>query len=150
MQEKMERIKLSEEILHRLKEMIKSDQYGYGDKLPVEKRLAEIFGVSRTTVREAMAVLEAEGWVTTRRGGGSYVKRVRGQDPIEPLNVMMGSNNKALLELMAKENQTVSQLRHAIPRYAMVKEKTRVRPEQIPEALRQLRRTYAKIGRAHV
>ena len=100
MQEKMERVKLSEEILHRLKEMIKSDQYGYGDKLPVEKRLAEIFGVSRTTVREAMAVLEAEGWVTTRRGGGSYVKRVRGQDPIEPLNVMMGSNNKALLELM--------------------------------------------------
>jgi phosphomannomutase len=47
------------------------------------------------------------------------------------------------LELMVKENQTVSQLRNAIPRYAMVKEKIRIRPEQIPDVLRLLRRTYA-------
>jgi GntR family transcriptional regulator, transcriptional repressor for pyruvate dehydrogenase complex len=100
MLEKIERVKLSEEILSRLKEMIKAGKFGYGDKLPVEKRLAEIFGVSRTTVREAMAVLEAEGWVTTKRGGGSYVKRVQGQDPIEPLNIMMGNSSKGLLELM--------------------------------------------------
>jgi GntR family transcriptional repressor for pyruvate dehydrogenase complex len=100
MLEKIERVKLSEEILHRLKEMIKCGKFGYGDKLPVEMRLAEIFGVSRTTVREALAVLEAEGWVTTRRGGGSYVKRLRGQDPIEPLTAMLGGSDTAILELM--------------------------------------------------
>lgn len=100
MLEKIEKLKLSEEILHRLKEMIKSGKFGYGDKLPVEKRLAEIFGVSRTTVREALAVLEAEGWVTTKRGGGTYVKRVRGQDPIEPLTVLLGGDDTAILELM--------------------------------------------------
>ena len=100
MLEKIERVKLSEEILYRLKEMIKCGKFGYGDKLPVEKRLAEIFGVSRTTVREALAVLEAEGWVTTKRGGGSYVKRVRGQDPIEPLTAMLGGSDTAILELM--------------------------------------------------
>jgi GntR family transcriptional regulator, transcriptional repressor for pyruvate dehydrogenase complex len=100
MVEKIERVKLSDEILHRLKEMIKCGKFGYGDKLPVEKRLAEIFAVSRTTVREALAVLEAEGWVTTRRGGGSYVKRVRGQDPVEPLTAMLGGSDTAILELM--------------------------------------------------
>ncbi|KYZ75906.1 hypothetical protein AXX12_11985 [Anaerosporomusa subterranea] len=100
MLEKIERIKLSEEILRRLKEMIKSGKFGYGDKLPVEKRIAEIFGVSRTTVREALAVLEAEGWVTTKHGGGTYVKRVHGHDPIEPLTVMLGGNDTAILELM--------------------------------------------------
>lgn len=97
---KIERVKLSEEILHRLKEMIKTGQYGYGDKLPVEKRLAEIFGVSRTTVREALAVLEAEGWVTTRRGGGTYVKRVRNAGPVEPLTALLGGQNAGILELM--------------------------------------------------
>jgi GntR family transcriptional regulator, transcriptional repressor for pyruvate dehydrogenase complex len=91
---------LSEEILHRLKEMIKCGKFGYGDKLPVENRMAEIFGVSRTTVREALAVLEAEGWVTTRHGGGTYVKSVRGKNHIEPLTAMLGDGNTGLLELM--------------------------------------------------
>lgn len=48
-----------------------------------------------------------------------------------------------VLELLAKEGRTVSQLRQAIPRYALVKEKARVRPEQVPEVLRLLRRAYA-------
>lgn len=100
MLEKIERVKLSEEILHRLKEMIKNEQFGYGDKLPVEKRLAEIFGVSRTTVREALAVLEAEGWVSTKRGGGTYVKRIKNAAPIEPLTALLSGKNAAILETM--------------------------------------------------
>ena len=47
-----------------------------------------------------------------------------------------------LLELMVKENKTVSQLREAIPRYALLKEKLRARPERVPEAMRLLRRRY--------
>lgn len=100
MLEKIQRIKLSEEILHRLKDMIKGGKFVYGDKLPVEKRLAEIFGVSRTTVREALAVLEAEGWVTTKRGGGTFVKRVRIQDPVQPLTALLGGENVAILEVI--------------------------------------------------
>jgi GntR family transcriptional regulator, transcriptional repressor for pyruvate dehydrogenase complex len=100
MLEKIERVKLSDEILYRLKELIKTGKYGYGDKLPVEKQLAEIFGVSRTTVREALAVLEAEGWVTTKRGNGSYVKRVHNQDPVEPITTLLGGKNTDILELM--------------------------------------------------
>ncbi|WP_371377156.1 FadR/GntR family transcriptional regulator [Sporomusa aerivorans] len=100
MLEKIERIKLSEEILYRLREMIKNGQYSYGEKLPVEKRLAEIFGVSRTTVREALAVLEADGWVSTKRGGGTYVKRVKNAAPVEPLTSLLDSKNAAILESM--------------------------------------------------
>ena len=100
MLEKLQRVKLSEEILFRLKEMIKTGQFGYGDKLPVEKRMAEIFGVSRTTVREALAVLEAEGWVSTKRGGGTFVKRIRAQEPVEPLTVLLGNSEAGVLELM--------------------------------------------------
>lgn len=46
-----------------------------GDKLPAERQLAEQMGVSRTTVREALRVLEGEGYVESHRGatGGIVV-----------------------------------------------------------------------------
>jgi len=46
-----------------------------GDRLPSETRLAEIFGMSRTIVREALVRLAADGITEARRGAGSYVKR---------------------------------------------------------------------------
>ena len=49
-----------------------------------------------------------------------------------------------VLELLAKEGRTVSQMRDTIPSYALLKDKIRARPEQIPEALRLLRRHYEK------
>ena len=47
-----------------------------------------------------------------------------------------------VLELLAREGRTVSQLRQAVPRYALLKDKVRCRPEQVPEALRLLRRRH--------
>jgi GntR family transcriptional regulator len=44
-----------------------------GERLPGEHTLAERFGVSRTTIRAALAELSEEGLITTRTGKGSYV-----------------------------------------------------------------------------
>jgi len=43
------------------------------DPLPAERRLAEAYGVSRGTIREALGRLERENLVETRRGSGTYV-----------------------------------------------------------------------------
>ncbi|MEU1404954.1 GntR family transcriptional regulator [Streptomyces sp. NPDC005728] len=52
---------------------IRSGRRPAGDRLPGEHALAERFGVSRTTVRAALAELSEEGLITTRTGKGSYV-----------------------------------------------------------------------------
>ena len=44
-----------------------------GDRLPTEPELAELFGVSRTVVREAIARLRSEGIVRSKQGAGVFV-----------------------------------------------------------------------------
>lgn len=55
--------------------IINEDNLVAGDRLPAEARLAELFGMSRTIVREALVRLAADGITEARRGAGSFVKR---------------------------------------------------------------------------
>ena len=55
-------------------EIINGDDLHVGDRLPAEARLAEMFGMSRTIVREALARLASDGITEPRRGAGSFVK----------------------------------------------------------------------------
>jgi DNA-binding FadR family transcriptional regulator len=55
-------------------EIIKADALDVGDRLPSEARLAEMFGISRTMVREALVRLASDGITEARRGAGSFVK----------------------------------------------------------------------------
>ncbi|WAU82224.1 winged helix-turn-helix domain-containing protein [Streptomyces sp. Qhu-G9] len=49
--------------------------YPFGSNLPVQRELAEAFGVSRVTVQKAFWELEREGWIASRQGSGSKVIR---------------------------------------------------------------------------
>ena len=66
----------SEEISKQIKTAIFSDRLKTGDRLPSEMKLAEIFKISRTTVREALRTLEKEGFLIIKQGmkGGSYIR----------------------------------------------------------------------------
>lgn len=70
---KVKRVRLFEQAVDQLQELILSGSYEPGDKLPTEQELCDLLGVSRSSVREAMRVLEAEGLINVRRGSGSYV-----------------------------------------------------------------------------
>jgi GntR family transcriptional regulator, transcriptional repressor for pyruvate dehydrogenase complex len=63
-------------VLEQLRRSIYLGHFGPGDRLPSERELAQQLGVSRTTVREAVRVLEGAGLVDVRRGstGGIVVR----------------------------------------------------------------------------
>ena len=66
--------KLTDQTADRLFQMIISDpELCPGSKLPNETELCALFGVSRTTVREAVRFLAAQGYVEVRRGLGTFV-----------------------------------------------------------------------------
>jgi GntR family transcriptional regulator, hexuronate regulon transcriptional repressor len=66
--------KLYQQIARRIAASIEDGRYAPGDKLPSERELADDFGVSRPTIRDAMIALEFQGLVEARQGSGVYVK----------------------------------------------------------------------------
>jgi GntR family transcriptional regulator, transcriptional repressor for pyruvate dehydrogenase complex len=60
-----------EQILLQVEEAIVEGRLQPGDRLPAERELAQTFGVSRASVREALRVLEMFGVMVARRGTGA-------------------------------------------------------------------------------
>lgn len=65
--------RLYQSIAAEIQKLIASGEYPPGSRLPGERDLAERFGVSRVTIREAEIALEAQGQISIRTGSGVYV-----------------------------------------------------------------------------
>lgn len=61
--------------LQELLDYVKEQKFNKGDRLPSERDLAVILGISRTTIREALRILEERGIVRARRGSGVYINK---------------------------------------------------------------------------
>jgi GntR family transcriptional regulator len=69
---------VSEQVNHLLRQRLRAGEYPAGGRLPSESELAQELGVSRATVRSALATMAAEGLVIRRQGDGTFVnERVR-------------------------------------------------------------------------
>ena len=68
-----ERTKLYQRVAAAIEQEIQQGRYPAGSRLPAERELAEMFKVSRPTVREAMIALEIREFVEVRHGAGVYV-----------------------------------------------------------------------------
>ena len=76
--------KLPEQIADKLREMIIQEEMKTGSKLPAEAELMEKFSVSRSTVREAVKILQTEHIVDIRQGQGTFLCAMPGlaEDPL--------------------------------------------------------------------
>src|SRR5262245_28703961 len=68
------RRRLHESVAEQLRDAILDGRFGSGQKLPPERELAAEFEVNRTSVREAIKVLEGLGLVSVRQGDGATVR----------------------------------------------------------------------------
>lgn len=66
--------KLYMQIYNQILSEIQSGSFKIGDKLPAERELCEMFGVSRAPIRQALSALELNGIIYSRQGEGVYVK----------------------------------------------------------------------------
>ena len=57
-----------------LRRRITSGEFAPGDSIPSEKEMEGYYGVGRTTARQSVALLRAEGLVITEHGRGTYVR----------------------------------------------------------------------------
>lgn len=67
------RVRLYELLADQLVDHVEQAGLRPGDRLPAERLLAERFGVSRTSVRQALVALEVKGVVEVRHGGGVFL-----------------------------------------------------------------------------
>lgn len=70
----MSETRLYQSIAKRIQGLIAGGEFPPGSRLPGERDLAERFGVSRVTIREAEIALEAQGLIKIKTGSGVYVE----------------------------------------------------------------------------
>lgn len=87
--EPVRRTKVYAEVASQIHRLIAQGRLEPGDRLPPERELAEMFGVSRTSVRDAIRVLEMRGLVEPRHGEGTVVKQI-------PIDAIVGPLADAL------------------------------------------------------
>ena len=89
-------------VLRRIKDALVEGELHPGDKLPSEEKLSKKMNVGRSTVREAIKMLEALGVVEIRRGDGTYIVESMDARSINPLIfslILQTGNSKGLVEL---------------------------------------------------
>ncbi|GLX13406.1 MULTISPECIES: GntR family transcriptional regulator [Pseudomonadaceae] len=133
--------RLSDDIVERLEAMILEGTLKAGERLPAERVLAEQFGVSRPSLREAIQKLATKGLLSSRQGGGTYVCENLGSTFSDPL--------MHLLESSADAQRDLLEFRHTLEgscAYYAALRATDVDRRRLTEAFERLQDCYGRAG----
>ncbi|MBO9436276.1 FadR family transcriptional regulator [Ruegeria sp. R13_0] len=89
---------LADAVVAQIEDLIASGILKQGRKLPSERDLAEMLRVSRPKLREALAVLEERGLVTTQHGEGTFVAALTGQAMLPALLALYERHEPAFFD----------------------------------------------------
>ncbi|GAC1321023.1 MAG: FadR/GntR family transcriptional regulator [Chloroflexota bacterium] len=94
------RSRLYERIIEQIRTLISEGRWGPGAQLPAERELAERLRVSRTSVREALRILEMQGVLETRQGGGTFVRTTDMEALVAPLANAILQGRRELAQIL--------------------------------------------------
>ena len=92
--------KVSSQIADQIRSSILAGEFAPGEKLPPERELAEMFGVSRPSVREALNVLASSGLVMSYQGGGTVIMSLMESDASSPLSELIRTQKDRALDVI--------------------------------------------------
>jgi GntR family transcriptional repressor for pyruvate dehydrogenase complex len=94
------RTRVYEGVAKQLQRLIEEGALNPGDMLPPERELAERFGVSRSSVRDAIRTLELVGLVEARQGEGTVVSDASAEALVVPLASILLRKRELVGELL--------------------------------------------------
>ncbi len=106
MEEKELHKKSYTKVIEYIKEQIRSHNLAVGSKLPAERDLSAILGISRNSVREAIRTLDIMGIITCQQGAGNYLTGNVQYNLVETMSMMF------LMDQM--DHKQISQLRRSL------------------------------------
>lgn len=94
------RVRPTQHVREQLLAAIERGDYPPGSALPSERVLCETFGVSRVSVREALAGLESTGLVRVEHGKGAFVRDSANDSYVGPFVKYLNMHRDELVELL--------------------------------------------------
>ena len=98
--EPIKKTRIAEEIADRIRELMLAGAFPPGRPLPGERQLAERFGVSRGSVRDAFRTLETIGLIVTRHGQGTFPQELDVDRLVAPLASVLSYRHDLQDELL--------------------------------------------------
>ena len=133
--------KIHEQVAKQIEQLI-GNKLRPGDKLPGERELAEMLGVSRSSIRDAIRRLEMIGLVEPRQGAGTVVREVSPDALVNPLANVITQKRQLVSELL--------DFRRMLEPPLAARAATHASAEQIAEMEDILRRQDEKISRGEL
>ncbi|RBW53684.1 FadR/GntR family transcriptional regulator [Ruegeria sp. A3M17] len=99
--QKVQTEKLSIAVVRQIELLILRGILRPGERLPAERELAERLGVSRPSLRDAIADLQGQGLLTAKAGSGIYVAEVLGSAFSPALIRLFGSHDEAVSDYLS-------------------------------------------------
>jgi DNA-binding FadR family transcriptional regulator len=96
----IKKTRLAEEVADRIRTLMLDGSFAPGHPLPSERHLAETFGVSRGSIRDALRTLETIGLVETRHGQGTFPLELSVERLVAPLASVMAYRSDLQDELL--------------------------------------------------
>jgi GntR family transcriptional repressor for pyruvate dehydrogenase complex len=92
----VEKSRLSDDIAQQIANAIHEGRLIPGETLPAERDLAKTFNVSRPIIREALRILEIQGFVTIQQGRGTLIKDPETDILNQPISAWLAENRQML------------------------------------------------------
>ncbi|MDF2537175.1 MAG: regulatory protein GntR [Herbinix sp.] len=99
-------------VIEYIKKQIREGELKAGSRLPAERELSEILGVSRNSVREAIRTLDIMGVISSHQGAGNYISGNFENNLVESMTMMFLLNQI--------DYQQISQLRRGLELQALI------------------------------